>query len=186
MCIHPPTSTHTHTHIPKQIRRKKNRKPGKLLRFFWWGDKMAILWRPTLQRLLQWAEAGFDTLVSVAGPFFIILAVVLIGGCAYLYFSAIVPYLFPEWTVLALLNMLVSVWIVANMTFNYFTCVFTKPGSPALTNVGIMALFFSILKSNLSLRPLLPPSPLIGLEPIHLGGTRYRICGKGNQDMQNL
>jgi len=103
---------------------------------------MAILWRPTLQRLLEWAEAGFDTLVSVAGPFFIILAVVLIGGCAYLYFSAIVPYLFPEWTVLALLNMLVSVWIVANMTFNYFTCVFTKPGSPALTNVGIMALFF--------------------------------------------
>lgn len=97
---------------------------------------MAILWSSTANKISQLALGSFDMLLWCGGPLFIVLAVVLIGGCGFLYFTAILPYVFPEQTPLSILNLIISVWIVVNMAFNYFTCVFTPPGSPTPVTVG--------------------------------------------------
>jgi len=97
--------------------------------------EMAILWRSTLQRVGFMLMTLFDTLIWVSGPLFILIAVVLVGGCAVFYFLAVVPYVFPTMGLLYLLNLLVSIWIVLLLVFNYFSCVLTKPGSPTPISV---------------------------------------------------
>jgi len=76
---------------------------------------------------------------------FILIAVVLIGGCVTLYFVAIVPFMFPTWSLLYCVNVLVASWLMVNILFNYFACVLTKPGSPKPLQVPI---FFSFFKKN--------------------------------------
>jgi len=94
------------------------------------SQNMSILWNSTWLRLSDCLGTAFDMFMWISGPLFIFIAVVLIGGCVFLYFAAIVPYMFPTWSLLYVVNMIIAMWLLSNITFNYFACVFTRPGSP--------------------------------------------------------
>jgi len=61
--------------------------------------------------------------------------VILIGGCVVLYYRSILPYVIKEDPIWTVIHLVISFWLLSNITFNYFACVFTKPGSPPLSDI---------------------------------------------------
>jgi len=93
---------------------------------------MKILTQSTLLNFVNVIRTVSDNLLYFIGPFFILLAVVLISGCVFLYYTAILPYVTEGGAILYYLNLVLSMWLLSNIFFNYFTTVFTKPGSPPI------------------------------------------------------
>lgn len=91
---------------------------------------MSVLWSSTLVKLTLLVAKVFDNVIWVFGPAFILTAVVLIGGCVFLYYHTILPFVLTPYSLLYNINLLISFWLLANITFNYFACVTSSPGSP--------------------------------------------------------
>jgi len=105
---------------------------------------MKILWNSSVTRFSRVALQMFDNVIWFTGPLFIAIAVVLIGGCVGFYFKALLPYYFPDTTVGYFAIMVFSFWLLSNIVFNYFACVFTPPGSPTTPpKVMIISFFLS-------------------------------------------
>ncbi|PRP82291.1 hypothetical protein PROFUN_10363 [Planoprotostelium fungivorum] len=82
---------------------------------------------PLLLRMRDFA----DFMIGCVGPILIFLATVLISGIAFIHFTALVPYYSPEISVVYLLHMVWSVWLLFNIGFNYYKVVTTPPGCTA-------------------------------------------------------
>lgn len=74
---------------------------------------------------------AMDMVVYLLGPLMIVTAVGLVSFCIYIYFWALRPWAFPEWTLHALAHLPISLWICVVIPFNYFCCILTSPGVPA-------------------------------------------------------
>ena len=118
-----------------------------------------------MDRLERWTERVsescdvvlrcFDRFVHVLGPLLVASAVLLVGGCVYLYYQLLLPYHFPTTrevvgeeseqqlppatistavaTMVYALHYLLSVWLTVLVAFHYAMAIVTKPGAPPLT-----------------------------------------------------
>lgn len=83
----------------------------------------------TIGRMLDLA----DGLVRLLGPFLIVFAAILIVSCTSVYFRHILPYLIhyqynDEFTWLLFFTTLLGLFILGNIFYNYYRCVWTDPG----------------------------------------------------------
>lgn len=72
-----------------------------------------------------------DKAVEVAGPLYIALAVTLISGIIYLFFTVILPSIHSPNSLQGIIHIIIAIWLIFNVFFNYFYCVKTDPGSPS-------------------------------------------------------
>ncbi|KAI8817729.1 DHHC palmitoyltransferase-domain-containing protein [Fimicolochytrium jonesii] len=94
---------------------------------------MRILWHSAVHRLEACAYNCFNGFVWVAGPAFILIAVSLVSGVAYIYFTVNLPYLFPADTThptLKAANVIWAMYLLVCLAFHYTQCIRVKPGSP--------------------------------------------------------
>lgn len=71
-----------------------------------------------------------DKAVEVAGPLYIALAVSLISCIIYLFFTVILPSIHSLNSLKGVIHIIISIWLIFNVFFNYYYCVKTDPGSP--------------------------------------------------------
>ena len=91
----------------------------------------------TSPRFLDQASLIIDNGVYYLGPPLIIFAIVLVSLCVYVYFAVFYPTMFPSmWTLGGILNMIVSMWLVVQIAFNYFSCILVSPGHPPQPTEG--------------------------------------------------
>ena len=95
------------------------------------GRTLRVLERACLACIIC-ADVTFSVLLRVLGPVLVILANCLIGLVVYMYLGVMVPeYLMP---VLGLcptaVLVVVGLFILFNILFNYWSCVLTSPGYP--------------------------------------------------------
>eukprot|EP00192_Tetraselmis_astigmatica_P014215 CAMPEP_0117692336 /NCGR_PEP_ID=MMETSP0804-20121206/26273_1 /TAXON_ID=1074897 /ORGANISM="Tetraselmis astigmatica, Strain CCMP880" /LENGTH=303 /DNA_ID=CAMNT_0005505777 /DNA_START=199 /DNA_END=1110 /DNA_ORIENTATION=+ len=78
-------------------------------------------------------ERVFDVVIFIAGPIYVIVAWVLIGGVAFVYFTAVLP-LFQGPLVVAAVHWVLGLWLITNIFWNYALCVFTNPSNTLLVD----------------------------------------------------
>ncbi|KAL3701144.1 hypothetical protein R1sor_019166 [Riccia sorocarpa] len=94
----------------------------------------------TLIRHLQYMWASFilkvhiilDSAVKTAGPLYILLALSLLSCIIYLYYTAVLPAVHQLNSVEGIAHLIVSIWLIYNVFFNYYWCIQSDPGSPPL------------------------------------------------------
>ncbi|XP_024534034.1 probable protein S-acyltransferase 15 isoform X2 [Selaginella moellendorffii] len=91
----------------------------------------AILLRSHLwSRAVAKIQSCIDKSVQAAGPTYIFLAFFLMSSVIYLFFATILPTLHNMYSLRGLLHAAIGCWLILNVFFNYFYCIFTDPGSP--------------------------------------------------------
>ncbi|KAI5072010.1 hypothetical protein GOP47_0012116 [Adiantum capillus-veneris] len=72
-----------------------------------------------------------DKSIQLAGPFYIFLAVTLISCIIYLFFTTILPSIHSVNSFKGISHVIISIWLIFNVFFNYIYCIKTDPGSPS-------------------------------------------------------
>jgi len=101
------------------------------------NEAQAVQVSPT-QALLQNSAMSLMSLMKVwgsaairiLGPVFVLLALSLISGIIFVYYRALLPYYWAGWRPGGIAHLLLSVFLSANIFYNYTLVVLTKPGSP--------------------------------------------------------
>jgi len=96
---------------------------------------MALLWSATLSRLGNLAYSAGEHFMRILGVLLIVFGGALIGGCVVLYYYFLLPFHYPEFSVGAVVHLLISVWLVLNIAFHYYTAVTSSAGSPPRDDV---------------------------------------------------
>eukprot|EP01090_Pellita_catalonica_P003593 TRINITY_DN13251_c0_g1_i1.p1 TRINITY_DN13251_c0_g1~~TRINITY_DN13251_c0_g1_i1.p1 ORF type:complete len:334 (+),score=25.67 TRINITY_DN13251_c0_g1_i1:48-1049(+) len=85
-----------------------------------------IFW--TLGLSLKWCG---ELLIKLAGPLFVITAWTLLSSVVYIFLKTILPWhVDPVFSPLGIAHLIVEIFLMQGVFFNYFMCVATPPGSP--------------------------------------------------------
>eukprot|EP00271_Cylindrocystis_brebissonii_P006976 TRINITY_DN1999_c3_g1_i1.p1 TRINITY_DN1999_c3_g1~~TRINITY_DN1999_c3_g1_i1.p1 ORF type:complete len:419 (+),score=44.77 TRINITY_DN1999_c3_g1_i1:171-1427(+) len=91
-----------------------------------WSRRLEVMMSNFMGRCEVWV----DTSIRVSGPVYIVLAVTLISGVIYVYFTALLPLMAPFLSIKGFLHTLLALWLAGNVFFNYYMCITTDPGTP--------------------------------------------------------
>jgi hypothetical protein len=78
----------------------------------------------------KWSSTCFRVSMRIIGPLMLLLANALIFGVAFIFFTRLLPKISGESPLLYWLHAFIGLFLLVNVTFNYFSCAFTSPGSP--------------------------------------------------------
>lgn len=78
-------------------------------------------------------EAFFGRVIRLIGPLMVLVLLSLIGFNTHVYFTVLMPdVVLPSvGTFGAMVNLVIGLWILGNLVFNYLRCVFMSPGHPS-------------------------------------------------------
>ena len=88
-----------------------------------------MLWA-TVSTLRKGFTVAFKASVKVLGPVMIVAANFLLGCVTYGFLFYIIPEVSEGSFVKMSTNILIGLFFLSNILFNYMACVFTPPGSP--------------------------------------------------------
>jgi len=111
-------------------------------------------WKRRINNLLyilfKWGKWIFESIIRIAGPFFVVLATVLITGVIYVHFVNSIPFYSNYSSLCGIIHLAISIYITVNIGYNYLSAVFVSPGLPPKGDeVGLTVSDIETLKGHI-------------------------------------
>ena len=78
----------------------------------------------------KWSVVAFRLMMRVIGPLMLLLANGLILSVLYIFLTSLIYQLSGDSIALYIFHLIIGIYLVVNVLFNYISCAFTPAGSP--------------------------------------------------------